>query len=165
MRRMAGLLFTAGLAAGFGADMTAIAHASDPVRPAQAWNEIFLPFDNGKGNTLCVDAAGARRRLSRCHGYARNGGPQRWQFSGRFSEVSNTDSGRLVQERCDQTPPWQQVRQSRDSTDPYFRLETSGSGGPALCMAAGDLGDNDQTPLVAASCQGFGSAAEILELG
>jgi hypothetical protein len=46
-----------------------------------------------------------------------------------------------------------------------FRLETSGPGGPALCMAAGDLGDNDQTPLVAASCQGFGNAAEILELG
>ena len=31
-------------------------------------------------------------------------------------------------------------------------------------LAAG-LGDNDQTPLVAASCQGFGNAAEILELG
>ena len=43
--------------------------------------------------------------------------------------------------------------------------ETSGPGGPALCMAAGNLSDNDQTPLVAASCQGFGSAAEILELG
>ena len=27
------------------------------------------------------------------------------------------------------------------------------------------LGDNDQTPLVAVSCQGFGNAAEILELG
>jgi hypothetical protein len=47
---------------------------------------------------------------------------------------------RLVQERCDQVPPWQQVQQSRDGTDPYFRL-------------------------VAASCQGFGNAAEILELG
>ena len=70
-----------------------------------------------------------------------------------------------MQERCDQTPPWQQVRQSRDSTDPYFRLETSGSGGPALCMAAANLGGNDQIPLVAASCQGFGNAAEILELG
>ena len=60
---------------------------------------------------------------------------------------------------------WQRVRQSRDGTDPYSRLETSGPSGPALCMAAGDLGDNDQTPLVAASCQGFGNAAEILELG
>jgi hypothetical protein len=27
------------------------------------------------------------------------------------------------------------------------------------------IGDNDQTPLVAARCQGFGNAAEILELG
>jgi hypothetical protein len=94
---MAGLLFAGGLAAGLGAGMTAIAHASDPVRPAQAWNEIFLPFDNGKGNTMCVDAAGAQLRLSRCHGYARNGEPQRWQFSGeRFSEVSNTDSGLCI---------------------------------------------------------------------
>jgi hypothetical protein len=181
MRRMAGLLFAGGVVAGLGVGMTAIAHASDPVRPAQAWNEIFLPFDTGQGNTMCVDAAGARLRLSQCHGYARNGGPQRWQFSGgRFSEVSNTDSGlcigfpdggppvsgaRLVRERCDQVPPWQQVRQSRDGTDPYLRLQTSGPGGPALCMAASNLGDNDQTPLVAASCQGFGNAAEILELG
>jgi len=138
MRRMAGLLFAGGLTAGLGAGMTAIAHASDPVRPAQAWNEIFLPFDNGQGNTMCVDVA--------------DGG-------------GTAAGARLVQERCDQVPPWQQVRQSRDGTDPYFRLETSGPGGPALCMAAGNLGDNDQTPLVAASCQGFGNAAEILELG
>ena len=113
MRRMAGLLFAGGLAAGLGASLTATAHASDPTPPAKAWNEIFLP----------------------------------------------------LQERCDQVPPWRQVLQSRDSTDPLFELETSGPGGPALCMAAGNLGGNDQTPLVAASCQGFGNAAEILELG
>ncbi len=52
MRRMAGLLFAGGLTAGLGAGMTAIAHASDPVRPAQAWHEIFLPFDHGQGNTM-----------------------------------------------------------------------------------------------------------------
>jgi hypothetical protein len=119
MRRMAGLLFAGGLAAGLGAGMAASAHASDPVRPAQGFPD---------------------------------GGPP-------------VSGARLVQERCDQVPPWQQVRQSRDGTDPYFRLQTSGPGGPALCMAAGNLGDNDQTPLVAASCQGFGNAAEILELG
>ena len=43
--------------------------------------------------------------------------------------------------------------------------ETSGPGGPALCMATGNLGGNDRRPLVAASCQGFGNAVEILELG
>ena len=136
MRRMAGLLFAGGLAAGLGAGMTAI---------------------------------------------ARNGGRQRWQFSGgRFAEVSNTSSGlcigfpgggspvtaaRLGFRDCNEAPGWQLVRQSRDSTDPLFELETSGPGGPALCMAAGNLGDNDQTPPVAAGCQGFGSAAESLELG
>jgi len=148
-RRMAGLLFAGGLAAGLGASLTATAHASDSTPPAKAWNEIFLPFENGEGN-------------------------------GRFSEVSSTNSGlcigfpgggppvngaRLVQERCDQVPAWQQVRESRDGTDPFFRLETSGPGGPALCMTAGNLGDNNQTPLVAARCQGYGNAAEILELG
>ena len=187
MRRMAGLLFAGGLAAGLGAGMTAIAHASDPVRPAKAWNEVFLPFGSGKAGTMCVDApggsaaAGAGLRLSHCHAFASGGASQRWRFSaGRFSGVSNANSGlcigfpdggppvagaRLVQERCDQVPPWQQVRQSRDGTDPYFRLETSGPGGPALCVAAGNLGGIDQAPLVAARCQGFGNAAEILELG
>ena len=100
--------------------------------------------------------------------------------SGRFHQVSNANSGlcigfpgggspvtaaRLVLQECDEAPGWQLVRQSRDSTDPLFELETSGPGGPALCMAAGNLGGNDQTPLVAARCQGFGNAAEILELG
>ena len=84
-RRMAGLLFAGGLAAGLGAGMTAIAH-------------VFGP----------------------------EGGPP-------------VSGARLVQERCDQVPPWQQIRQSRDG--------------------------NDRTPLVAASCQGFGNTAEILELG
>jgi hypothetical protein len=187
MRRMAGLLFAGGLAAGLGASLTATAHASDPTPPAKAWNEIFLPFDNGTGNTMCVEtpagsaAASAGLRLSHCHAYASDGASQRWRFlGGRFHQVSNTNSGlcigfpgggppvtgaRLVQERCDQVPAWQQVRESRDGTDPFFRLETSGPGGPALCMTAGNLGDNNQTPLVAARCQGYGNAAEILELG
>ena len=72
---------------------------------------------------------------------------------------------RLVQERCDQVPAWQQVRESRDGTDPFLRLETSNPGGPALCMAAANLGDGDQTPLVALPCDVFQDAGQILELG
>ncbi|HEY0998282.1 MAG TPA: RICIN domain-containing protein [Streptosporangiaceae bacterium] len=189
---MAALLFAGGLAAGLGAGLTAVAHASDPMPPAKAmlpakaWNEVFLPFGSGKGDTMCVEAsggsgaAGAGLRLSHCHAFASDGASQRWRFlDGRFHQVSNANSGlcigfpggslvtaaRLVLQGCDEAPGWQLVRQSRDGADPYFRLETSGPGGPALCMAAGNLGDNDQTPLVAASCQGFGNAAEILELG
>ena len=122
---MAALLAAGGLAAGLGVGMTAIAHASDPARPAAAWNEIILPFDHGTGGTMCVGvpggaAAGARLQLSPCHGYAPNGTPQRWHFSGgRFHQMSNARSGlcigfpdggppvtgaRLVQERCDQVP-------------------------------------------------------------
>ena len=66
---------------------------------------------------------------------------------------------------CDHGPAWQPVPQGRDGADPHFVLETSGPGGPALCLAAGDLSESNQTPLVAAACQGFGNAAEILELG
>jgi hypothetical protein len=185
MRRLAGLLFAGGLAAGLGAGMTATAHASDPMPPAKAWNEIVLPFDNGQGSTMCVDApgaaAGAGLQLSHCHAYASDGASQRWRLlGGRFRELSNTDSNlcmgfpgagvpvagaRLVLRECDDVPGWQLVQQSRDSTDPLFKLETSGPGGPALCVAAASLSDTSRTPLVAANCRGFGNAVEILEFG
>jgi hypothetical protein len=187
MRRMAGLLLASGLAAGLVVGMTWTAHASDPTRPGAAWNEIFLPFDSGTGNTMCVDvpdgsaAAGARLQLNQCHGYASSGASQRWHFSGRrFYEMSNTDSGlcigfpdggppvtgvRLVQERCDQVPAWQLVPQSRDGTDPLFQLQTSGPGGPALCMAAARLSNDNHAPLVALPCDGFQDAGQLLELG
>jgi hypothetical protein len=71
---------------------------------------------------------------------------------------------RLVQERCGQVPAWQLVPLSRDGADPLVQLETSGSGGPALCMAAASLSDRNHTPLVALPCNGFQDAAQILEL-
>jgi Ricin-type beta-trefoil lectin domain len=183
---MAALLAAGGLAAGLGVGMTAIAHASDPARPAAAWNEIILPFDHGTGGTMCVGvpggaASGARLQLSPCHGYVPNGTPQRWHLSGgRFHLMSNVRSGlcigfpdggppvtgaRLVQERCDQVPGWQLVRQSRDGTDPLFQLETSGPGSPALCMAAARLSNDNHVPLVALPCDGFQDAGQLLELG
>jgi hypothetical protein len=187
MRRMAGLLFAGGLAVGLAGGMTATAHASGPMRPGEAWNEIFLPFGNGTGSNMCVDvpggstAAGVRLQLSQCHGYASSGAPQRWHFTGgRFYEMSNTNSGlcvgfpdggppatgaRLVQERCDQVPAWQLVRQSRDGTDPLFQLETSGPGSPALCMAAAALSNDNHVPLVALPCDGFQDGEQLLELG
>ena len=198
MRWLAALLFAGGLAAGLGAGLTGTAHASDPTRPARPWNEIFLPFGNGMGTTMCVDvpggtsAPGARLQLYHCHGYASDGAPQRWSLScadgagcasgGRFYELSNPGSdlcigfpdgsvpangARLVQESCGQVPAWQLVPQGRESRGghPHVMLETSGPGGPALCMTAGNLSDENHTPLVAAPCQGFGNAAEIFELG
>jgi len=195
MRLVAALLLVAGLAAGLGAGVTGTTHASGPARPGKPWNEIFLPFGHGTGTTVCVDAPGggapgARLRLYRCHGYAPDGAAQRWAFScagrsgcaagRRFYEISNPDSGlcigfpgggapvsgaRLVRARCDQAPAWQLVPQSTDGTDPRVALETSGAGGPALCMAAADLSHGGMTPLVALPCDGFQDAGQILELG
>jgi len=185
---MAALLAAGGLAAGLGAGLTGIAHASGSTRPGQAWNEISLPFDSGQGSTtMCVSvpdgspAAGARLQLARCHAYAPNGTPQRWRFSGgRFHQVSNARSGlcigfpdggppvtgaRLVQQRCDQVPGWQLVRQSRDGADPLFQLETSGPGSPALCLAAARLSNDNHAPLVALPFDGFQDPGQLLELG
>ena len=75
MRWLAALLFAGGLAVGLGVGMTGTAHGSDPTRPGKPWNEIFLPFGNGKGNTMCVDvpggttAPGAQLRFTACQGF------------------------------------------------------------------------------------------------
>ena len=86
-RRMAVLLAAGGLAAGLGAGMTGMAHASDPTRlgpamtgiarasaptrPGEAWNEIFLPFGNGKGSSMCVGVPGGSTAVR--HGHAGDG--------------------------------------------------------------------------------------------
>ena len=56
------------------------------VPPANTWAEIFAPEINASGITLCADNSGSTAQfqslqLWRCHGYASNGTPQRWQFS------------------------------------------------------------------------------------
>jgi len=86
MRWLVALLFAGGLAAGLGVDVTATAHASGRTPAEQPWNEISLPLSAGQGGTMCVggpgraSAAGAPLRLTRCHGYASDGAPQRWHF-------------------------------------------------------------------------------------
>jgi hypothetical protein len=49
------------------------------------------------------------------------------------------------------------------STNPLFELSPILS--DSICMAAGDLSDNNQTPLMSRFCDGFQDAAQILELG
>ena len=194
-RRIAALLSAGALAAGLSIGLAAAAYASGPAVPAATWNEIFVPFDNGHGNTMCVDvpggtsAPGAQLQLYHCHGYASDGAPQRWHFSctSRGScavpnsayQVSNASNNlcigfpdgdrfgtageRLVQESCSSTLGWVPVPQNRNDTDPLLELEAVGS--DSLCMAAANTFDNNQTPLVATTCDGFTDAAQILELG
>ena len=107
IRTMASLLSAAALTASLSIALAATAHA-DPLVPAGTWNEIFLPFDNGHGNTMCVDdpggsgAVGTQLQFFHCHGYASNGAPQRWHFfcagglgcafGGRDYQIANADN-------------------------------------------------------------------------
>ena len=49
-----------------------------------------------------------------------------------------------------------------NGVDPEFELIALNTD---LCMAAGNLGDANQTPLVATTCKPFSDLTQILELG
>ena len=83
--KLAGTLAAVALAAGLTMAGTGTARAA-VVPPANTWAEIFAPEINANGITLCADNFGSTAQfqnlqLWRCHGYASNGTPQRWQFS------------------------------------------------------------------------------------
>jgi hypothetical protein len=197
-RRIAALLGAVALAACFSASLAGTAHAADPVVPSSTWNEIFAPFDNGRGNTMCVDApggtsqVGASLQFYHCHGYASNGAPQRWHFitlnvtiiqngvavyNGPVYKIQNVGNGlcigftgffasanaRLIQTTCDEGIEWRLNPQNDNGTNPLFDLSPILS--DSICMATGDLSDNNQTPLMSRFCDGFQDAAQILELG
>ena len=84
-KKLAGTIAAVALAAGLTMAGTGTARA-DVVPPASTWAEIFAPEINSNGITLCADNFGSNAQfqnlqLWRCHGYASNGTPQRWQFS------------------------------------------------------------------------------------
>ncbi len=85
-RKLAGALAAAALAAGLTMAGTGTARA-DVTPPTGTWAEIFAPEINSNGITLCADVPNGSTaqfqslQLWRCHGYASNGTPQRWQFS------------------------------------------------------------------------------------
>ncbi|HYV81163.1 MAG TPA: hypothetical protein VE979_23850 [Streptosporangiaceae bacterium] len=85
LKKLAGTLVAVALAAGLTMAGTGTARAA-VVPPANTWAEIFAPEINASGITLCADNSGSTAQfqslqLWRCHGYASNGTPQRWQFS------------------------------------------------------------------------------------
>jgi Ricin-type beta-trefoil lectin domain len=83
--RLAGALATIALAAGMTLAGTGTARA-DVIPPASGWAEIFSPYLNAQGFSLCFDdpngstSRGTGLQLYHCHGYASNGAPQRWVF-------------------------------------------------------------------------------------
>jgi len=183
-------VFAVGLSVGL--SQTAMA---DPVVPATTWNEIFIPFDNAAGNHLCVDvpngstSPGLALQFYSCHGYSSGGTNQRWHFqtfsrNGQLAAIiTNTASGlcidgqfslanvRVVQQTCTaETPSWLIVPQNDNGTDPLVQLELLDANGFAsgLCMAAGNMGDHNSTPIVATTCQPLqptpGDLSQALEL-
>jgi hypothetical protein len=108
-KKLAGTLAAVALAAGLTMAGTGTARA-DVVPPANTWAEIFAPEINANGITLCADNFGSNAQfqnlqLWRCHGYASNGTPQRWQFTfvGKFLgigvpeyQISNVGSGLCI---------------------------------------------------------------------
>jgi ricin-type beta-trefoil lectin protein len=106
-KKLAGTLAAAALAAGLTMAGTGTARA-DVVPPASTWAEIFAPEINSSGITLCADNFGSNAQfqnlqLWRCHGYASNGTPQRWQFTatGRLFgtteyQIANVGSGLCI---------------------------------------------------------------------
>src|SRR6476660_2230853 len=85
-RKLAGALAAAALTAGLTMAGTGTAHA-DVIPPTGLglWAEIFAPEINSSCITLCADNRSSLAQynnliLWRCHGYASNGAPQRWQF-------------------------------------------------------------------------------------
>jgi len=112
MTRLGGVLAAAGLAAGLtmAGTGTARADVTPPTGPG-TWAEIFAPEINSNQITLCADVPNGSTaqfqslQLWRCHGYASNGNPQRWQFSyqGQFLggplpiyQIANVGSGLCI---------------------------------------------------------------------
>jgi hypothetical protein len=187
IRKFAGLLSAGILAAGLSIGLAGTAHAAtDPTIPDPIWNEINFPFMTGQGNPLCLDvpngsmSVGTILQTWHCHGYASNGGPQRWHFDNtglpdREYKIWNTNSGlcigfqndvvadgaRLVQEPCAQAPVWDERLENADGADSAIELVADGTN---LVLASGSEADHNGNPMVARAFSGFTDIAQILQL-
>jgi hypothetical protein len=155
-RKLAGALAAIGLAAGLALAGTGTARA-DVIPPSGSWAEIFSPYLHAQNITLCADdpdgsTSVTKIRLWRCHGYASNGGPQRWVFTpvGQYNkntgtiftvyQIRNQTSGLclgfpetsptgvdLIQEPCGSgafDTQWALEPVDPSGTSPDFQLET-----------------------------------------
>jgi Ricin-type beta-trefoil lectin domain len=126
--RLAGVLATVALAAGMTLAGTGTARA-DIIPPVAQWAEIYSPYLNGQGFSVCLDdpsgstASGTVLQLFHCHGYASNGAPQRWVF------IQPEDSnGNLIY----------------DDGHPIYEIYSSAGG---LCLTAPNLAVGTQLTL------------------
>jgi hypothetical protein len=192
-KKLAGTLAAVALAAGLTMAGTGTAHAAVVPPPTSGWAEIFAPEINANGITLCADNFGSSAQfqnlqLWRCHGYAANGTPQRWQFefanlvlAGPVYRIANVGSGlcigldpnrvnantiagsNLVQESCFNSPTLWELIPATDSPDPnnQFILRNAFGGlsaGPTYAMEANTFLDQNGNRLIAEPESPFNSA-------
>jgi hypothetical protein len=150
-----------------------------------AGNRLCVDVTNGS------TSAGTALQFYSCHGYGSDGGPQRWHFvlfphNSGLVMIQNTQSNlcistppgaalvsgtRLAQEPCGTLATIWLIRAENDNgTNPLIQLAKldNQDGTPSfsnnLCMAAGNMGDDNHTPLVATTCQPFTDLSQVLEL-
>ena len=186
-RKLAGVLAAIGLAAGLTMAGTGTARA-DVIPPSPGdWAEIFDPYINTHGFSLCVDNPGGssdiqKIQLYHCHGYASNGGPQRWFFTpvSQYNkqtgtiftvyQIRNQSSNKcigfpetfptavdVIQESCSGLDvQWALEPVDPSSANPDFQLETLEPRFTYVghwCMSASNFTGNSPTRLVAEPCE------------
>ncbi len=190
MRRAASLLFatvlaavlipaaatTAAQAAGTGSGPAGVSPAVIPVPAPGTWSEIFPPLIS-PSTPKCLDEPGGssswglQLQIYHCHGYASNGGPQRWLWQldagtggGNVYRLKNANTGLCI--GVHPGPPVSGTAVEQDdcgtinffdwvltpsSNSPHFQLRMWDY--PNLCMAVSDTSGNNDTPLVLRPCQ------------
>jgi hypothetical protein len=158
---------------------------ADPIPDnSSVWKEILPPYILPT-TPKCLDVPGGSKsvgtalQLWHCHGYASNGGPQRFEFFNLGSGVYwivNTNSGLcvaantqgallVVQSVCsaDRSTEWafQPSQFDHDVTGPGFFLFNLGTGD---CMAAQDNHTGDGTPVVLNVCQNSSTFGSFVQL-
>jgi Ricin-type beta-trefoil lectin domain len=178
MPRLSAVLAAAGLATFLSVGVTASARAD--VVPQPPWSEIFPPLTD---NLACLDdpsgsaTSGTMLQLFHCHGYASNGGPQRWLFnawgapnvqnlyhinSHNLCLGGDPNHGLTPGERAELVtcsglvggPIWKLHSRNAYSGDPYFML-VLGGGDPSssnYCLALPNFSGSNGEPVILEPC-------------
>jgi Ricin-type beta-trefoil lectin domain len=177
MPRLSAVLAAAGLATFLSVGVTASARAD--VVPQPPWSEIFPPLTD---NLACLDdpsgsaTSGTALQLWHCHGYASNGGPQRWLFNAwgapNVQNIYHINSHNLCLggdpnrgltpgERAELVtcrglvggPLWGLHSRNAYSGDPYFMLVLgAGDLSSSYCLALPDFSGGNGEPVILEPC-------------
>jgi hypothetical protein len=177
--RLAGALAATGLALGLTLGATGTARA-DVTPPANTWSEIYNPYLNAQGFSLCADDANASSavgnpvQLYHCHGYASNGAPQRWRFQLAFEDANHVPINNGIYIIGNDASPGHCLDAQRFvagapltlgacfifqywklvpiGAGPDFQLQEWASDSAPLCVAASNFTGNNNTRLMAEPC-------------